>query len=98
MKRTDFVIKSNKKIAKNIYKAELLGDTGDITAPGQFVNILIDGLYLRRPISVCDCEGEKLTVIYKTVGKGTHKLSGMHKGSRLAVLTRLGNGYDLTIA
>ena len=98
MKRTDLVIKSNDQIAKNIFKAELFGDTSDIKAPGQFVNILIDGLYLRRPISVCDCEGEKLTIIYKLVGKGTKKLSEMSAGTTLDVLTGLGNGYDMTVS
>ena len=75
----------------------LRGDTSAITAPGQFVNILIDGLFLRRPISVCDVEGDCLTIIYKVVGKGTAQMAAMKEG-KLDILTGLGNGYDLTLA
>ena len=73
----------------------LTGDCSDITAPGQFVNIKIDGLFLRRPISVCDREGDTLTIIYKVVGKGTEIMSKMPEGTVLDVLTGLGNGYTL---
>ena len=73
----------------------LAGDCEDIRC-GQFVNIKIDGLYLRRPISVCEVEGEELTLIYKVVGKGTEAMSKMLKGVELDVLTGLGNGYDLS--
>jgi dihydroorotate dehydrogenase electron transfer subunit len=72
---------------------ELLGDTEGIRC-GQFVNIKIEGLYLRRPISVCDCEGDTLTIIYKVVGKGTEKMSEMQVGDELDILTGLGNGYN----
>lgn len=72
----------------------LAGDTSDITAPGQFVNIKLDGLFLRRPISVCDSEDGTLTLIYKVVGKGTEQMSKMPVGERLDILTGLGNGYD----
>lgn len=76
----------------------LSGDTSGIKNPGEFVNIKIDGLYLRRPISVCDIEGDKLTLIYKVVGKGTEAMSEMTEGIELMILTGLGNGYDLTPA
>ena len=66
-----------------------------ITAPGQFVNLKLDGLFLRRPLSVCDVEGDTLTLIYKVVGKGTEKLTTM-TGQTVDVLTGLGNGYDLS--
>ena len=72
----------------------LSGDTSDITAPGQFVNIKLDGLFLRRPISVCDCTDGELTIIYKVVGKGTEQMSKMADGDVLDVLSGLGNGYD----
>ena len=75
----------------------LRGDTSAITAPGQFVNIQLDGLYLRRPISVCDVQGDLLTIIYKVVGKGTRQMSAMETGT-LDLLTGLGNGYDLSSA
>ncbi|MBO5850973.1 MAG: dihydroorotate dehydrogenase electron transfer subunit [Clostridia bacterium] len=94
MKQGIFEIKSNVKIAENVYKMVLFGDTSDITKSGQFVNILIDGLYLRRPISVCDVSENLLTIIYKVVGKGTKILSTLNSG-KLDILTGLGNGYNL---
>ena len=65
-----FTIKGNEKLTDDVFKMILCGDTGEITAAGQFVNIEIEGLYLRRPISVCDVNGTLLTIIYKVVGKG----------------------------
>ena len=94
MKDCIFTIKSNEQIAKNVYKILLKGDTRDITACGQFVNIKLDGLYLRRPISVCDVNEDELTLIYKVVGIGTEKLKSMNCGDEIAALTGLGNGYD----
>jgi len=76
----------------------LRGDTAEITASGQFVNIKLDGLYLRRPISVCDCEGDLLTIIYKVVGQGTDLMSKMKAGEKLDVLTGLGNGYNIALS
>ncbi len=96
MKQGIFEITLNKKIAKNTYLMILKGDTGDITASGQFINIKLDGLYLRRPISVCDCDSETVTIIYKSVGVGTEAMAEMQAGQRLDVLTGLGNGYDLS--
>ena len=96
MKDSIFELVGSKKIAKNTYEWVLEGDTSDITAPGQFVNIKLDGFYLRRPISVADVEGNKLTLVYKVVGEGTEKMSEMECGAKLLVLTGLGNGYDLT--
>ena len=96
MKDTIFTVISNKNIAKNTYECVLEGDISDITASGQFVNIKLDGFYLRRPISVCDADGGKLTLIYKVVGKGTQKMAEMTGGEKLLVLTGLGNGYDLS--
>ena len=77
---------SNEKLAKDIYKMVLSCDTSEITAPGQFINIKIPGRYLRRPISICDYEPGKLTIIYKVVGDGTADLSEMKEGDRLEVL------------
>ena len=94
MKDTSFVILSNKKIAKNTYECVLEGDISDITRPGGFVNIKLDGFYLRRPISVCDAEGGRLTLIYKVVGRGTEKMANTPAGESWLVLTGLGNGYD----
>jgi dihydroorotate dehydrogenase electron transfer subunit len=94
MNKTIFEIISNVKIAKNTYEMVLRGDTSGIERPGQFVNLAIPELYLRRPISVCDWDDETLTIIYKIVGKGTDKMSRMESGEKLDVLTGLGNGYD----
>lgn len=94
MKQGIFRITSNKKIARDIFKMTLAGDTSAITAPGQFVNIKLDGFFLRRPISVCDCVGDNLTLIYKTVGRGTEQMSRMTAGDELDLLTGLGNGYN----
>ena len=94
MKQSIFKITSNEKIARDIFKMTLAGDTSAITAPGQFVNIKLDGYFLRRPISVCDCVGENLTLIYKVVGRGTEQMSRMKSGDELDLLTGLGNGYN----
>ncbi len=95
MTESIFTVISNEKIAKNTYKIILSGNT-DGGRPGQFVNIKIDGFFLRRPISVCDIEENTLTLIYKTVGAGTDKLSKTEKGEKLNILAFLGNGYDLS--
>lgn len=98
MKTSIFEIIDNRKIAKNTYEMLLRGDTSDITASGQFVNIKLSGFFLRRPISVCNLEGDTLTLIYKVVGEGTEAMADMKAGERLDVLTGLGNGYDLSPA
>ena len=94
MKDTVFKVLTNRKIAYNTYECVMQGDTSDITRSGQFVNIKLDGFYLRRPISVCDVSGDKLTIIYKAVGKGTEMMAEMTGGEELLTLTGLGNGYD----
>ncbi|MBQ7377181.1 MAG: dihydroorotate dehydrogenase electron transfer subunit [Clostridia bacterium] len=94
MKQVFYEIKENKPIADAIYEMRLVGDTTALTAPGQFVNLKIDGLYLRRPISVCDYDENGLTLIYKVVGHGTEIMSGMQVGEKLDTLSGLGNGFD----
>ena len=94
MKDILFKVLTNEKIAKNTYECVLEGDISDITASGQFVNIKLDGFYLRRPISVCDAEGDRLTLIYKAVGAGTEKMAATLPGAEWLTLTGLGNGYD----
>ena len=96
MKQTVFTIESNEKIAKDVYLMVLSGDTSDITASGQFVNIKLEGFYLRRPISVCDYSDNSLTLIYKVVGKGTEYMAELGKGFKLDILTGLGNGFDIS--
>lgn len=94
MKQGLFEIVNNTLLTSGVYQMRLRGDVSAITAPGQFVNICLDGLFLRRPISVCDVEGDILTIIYKVVGKGTEQMAGLTAG-KLDLLTGLGNGYDL---
>ncbi len=96
MKQSIFKITQNIPLTQNVYKMRLEGDTSDITASGQFVNIQLEGLYLRRPISVYDCDENAVTIIYKVVGRGTEQMSKMKQGETLDVLTGLGNGYDLS--
>lgn len=95
-KEDNYKILSNEKIARDVYKMVLEGDTQYITAPGQFINIRLEGKFLRRPISVCDCDGSTITIIYKVVGSGTEYMSKLEKGRVLDILTGLGNGYDIS--
>ena len=94
MKNVIYEIKSNIRIADSIYKMVLVGDTSEISAPGQFINIKLDGFYLRRPISVCDYDSETVTIIYKVVGTGTEVMSAMGEGEKLDTLIGLGNGFN----
>ena len=96
MKQSIFKIKENRALTDLVWLMRLEGDTSDVTAAGQFVNIQLDGLYLRRPISVFDCEDGLLSIIYKVVGKGTEKMTTLSIGTELDILTGLGNGYDLS--
>ena len=97
MKQVILTIAQSAPVARGTVRTVLSGDTSAIIRPGQFINILLDNKYLRRPLSVCDCtkrENGSVTVIYKTVGEGTLALSRLPAGTRLDVLTGLGNGYD----
>ncbi len=98
MKQSIFEIIEHKQLTSTVFKMVLAGDTSDITEPGQFVNIKLDGLYLRRPISVCDSVDGTLTLIYKVVGKGTEQMSEMAIGEKLDILTGLGNGYNTLLS
>mgnify|MGYP003299808527 CR=1 FL=1 len=97
MKQSLFEVLENAPLTDNVYKMVLRGDVSAITAPGQFVNILLDVRFLGRPISVCDVSVDTLTIIYKVVGKGTAQMAKMQEGT-LDILTGLGNGYDLTVS
>lgn len=98
MKQVFLTIKENITLTDSVYKMVLSGDTSGVTNCGQFVNIKLDGLFLRRPISVCDCEDGQLTLVYKVVGRGTEQMSRMNAGEILDVLVGLGNGYDTTVS
>ena len=98
MKQSIFKIIENSQLTATVFKMKLQGDVSEITSPGQFVNIKLQGLFLRRPISVCDSENGILTLIYKVVGKGTEQMSEMTEGEELDVLTGLGNGYNTALS
>lgn len=98
MKQGIFTIKSNRRLTESVYEMIIEGDTAACEKPGQFVNLKLDGFFLRRPISVCEYDEESIKLIYKTVGSGTHVMADMQPEARLDVLTGLGNGYDIAKA
>ena len=98
MHEIEYKILKNEPLTDDIFEMVLDGDTRDITKPGQFINITIPGKFLRRPISVCDWEDGRLTIIYKVVGEGTEGLSYMEEGEYLKALSGLGNGYDVSLS
>lgn len=98
MNQRILTVTDNESVARDVYRMHLCGDTSAITNPGQFVNVLLSGLYLRRPISVCDWDEESLTLVYKVVGEGTEKMAAMEAGTKLDILMGLGNGFDVTKA
>ncbi len=91
-----YQVEYNCLLTKDVWEMGLSGDTSAITAPGQFINIKLDGFFLRRPISVCDWDGEGITIIYRAAGKGTAALSDVEPGQDLDVLCGLGNGFDVS--
>lgn len=94
MFRGIYKIISNKPLTKDVFEMILSGDTSAITAPGQFINIKLDGFYLRRPISICDYDNTTITILYKVVGGGTEAMSRLESGAELDILCGLGNGFD----
>lgn len=95
MKQGIFELIDSYRLTNDVYKISVVGDTSAITKSGQFVNILVDGCYLRRPISVCDLYEDVITIVFKVIGKGTKRLSEYGKGKKLDILTGLGNGYNI---
>ena len=93
-KKGIYKVVANAPLTRDVYRMVLEGDTQWIIRPGQFVNIELDGLYLRRPISICDWDENTITIIYKVVGRGTEQMSKMSVGEELDVLTGLGNGFN----
>ncbi len=89
-----YTIIRHERLTENVLQMTLAGDTSALSAPGQFINIKIDGRFLRRPISVCDYDEDSITIIYKVVGSGTEQMSRMQVGDRLDILCGLGNGFD----
>ena len=95
-KENIYKICENKPLTESVFKMVLTGDTKYINAPGQFINIKLEGKFLRRPISVCDCDENTITILYKVVGEGTKQMSEMQVGESLDILTGLGNGFSIT--
>ena len=89
-------VEYNRRLAPDVWEMGLSGDTRAITAPGQFINVKLDGFFLRRPISICDWDDQRITIIYKVVGEGTAALSNAEPGQDLDVLCGLGNGFDVS--
>ena len=98
MKQSEFTILENAPLSRRFIRLRLRGDVSAVTAPGQFVNLRLEGLFLRRPLSVCDAAGDTLTLIYEPVGRGTEQLRALPAGTKLDLLTGLGNGFDLSRA
>lgn len=98
MKQLKLKVSENIQLTEDVYKMILSGEVKDEVRPGQFINIQLDGLFLRRPISVCDYDDETITIIYKVVGKGTEYMSKLSSGAELDVLTGLGNGFDMSVS
>lgn len=98
MKQVIFEIQSNEALTPEVYRMVLSGDASAITQPGQFVEIALPGKFLRRPISVNDWTENRLTLIYKVVGHGTEQMASLSAGTRLDLLTGLGNGYDTSLS
>ena len=96
-KKGVYKVVANEPLTSDVWRMVLEGDTQWITRPGQFVNIELEGLYLRRPISICDWSETTITIIYKVVGRGTEQMSRMSEGQELDVLTGLGNGFDADV-
>ena len=94
-KKGIYRILANEPLTQSVWRMVLEGDTQWITAPGQFVNIALEGRYLRRPISVCDYDERTITLIYKVVGDGTAQMSRIAAGTELDLLTGLGNGFSI---
>ena len=95
MNRGIYTVKENRALTDSVFLMKREGDTSSITAPGQFINISLDGFYLRRPISSCDYDDKEITIIYKTVGEGTLAMSRLAAGAELDVLCGLGNGFNV---
>ena len=96
MKQTILTVLENRPLTPTVYRMVLGGDVSAVTTPGQFINIMLDGKFLRRPISVCDWNSDSVTILYKVVGCGTEQMSSLSTGTTLDVLTGLGNGFDVS--
>ena len=94
MKQGIFTVAENSRLTDDVSRLRMEGDTSAITGCGQFVDVKVDGLFLRRPISVCDVNGDVLTIVFRAVGAGTKRMAAWTRGNTADVLTGLGNGFD----
>ena len=84
MKQKILSVVSNVRLTDDVYRMVLADndkttDEPIISAPGQFINIKLDGYFLRRPISVADWDNDKrtVTIIYKVAGDGTEYMKSL---------------------
>lgn len=98
MKQGIYTVMEHQALTRDVYLLRLEGDTSPLTAPGQFVEVALDGFFLRRPLSVCDYDSRSLTLIYKVVGQGTQAMTALKRGARLDILCGLGHGFDPSLA
>lgn len=62
-------------------------------APGQFINILVENLTLRRPFSVCEIKEYEFRIVFKVCGKGTNEMSKWEPGRKINIMWPLGKGF-----
>lgn len=98
MKKADYRIISNERIACGVYRMSLEGDTSAMVRGGQFCDVAVDGFYLRRPLAVTEWDQTHFSIIYKVIGQGTEVMAAMAPGFSVNVLTGLGNGFDSSAA
>jgi len=98
VKDSEFIVRSRKSLTPNVFEMTLEGDTSAMSSPGQFVDVLLPGRFLRRPFAAASWTGKTLTLLCKVVGGGTEQMAGLAEGSSLRVLTGLGRGFSLPAA
>ena len=96
MKSGTAAVLSNTRIAADTYEMILQSDVADEADCGQFVQVLVPGYYLRRPISVHRIlPDHRLSLIYKVVGDGTRTMSEMIPGDTVDLFGPLGHGFPV---
>ena len=98
MKNVELEVVKNVPVGKNIYCMRLKGDCSEIKNYDEFIDIKLEGFYLRRPISVSDFTSDYVDILYKVLGHGTYYMSTIKEGTKLDCLVGLGNGFDINKA
>jgi dihydroorotate dehydrogenase electron transfer subunit len=86
---------SNKKINNDIFVIKVIAEYPQIRA-GQFYMLKANenlDIPLMRPISVYQFDDMSITFLYKSIGKGTQRLSALKRGNTIWTLGALGNGF-----